>query len=149
LNYRSLTTKLLFVFLAGCVGLALYDFLPATNRANGDTISEVMGGLPPIPILLIVLLVGLLVGHFWWENPLWRKLEFQRIQQWFALAPQRCALCRLESYGYTEGFIDAGAPWPEHACGDALAKCTRLPHDGPCNGLPCDYVLEKLAEQTK
>jgi len=25
-----------------------------------------------------------------------------------------------------------------------VKKCTRPPHEGPCNGWPCDYVAEKL-----
>ena len=48
---------LLLVLLA----LLVYDLLPATNEAEGDTISEVLAGAP----LPAVLLAGYFLGHFW------------------------------------------------------------------------------------
>lgn len=57
-NLRNVTgVGLLVVFGA----LLVYDLLPATNDAEGDTISEVLAGAP----LPAVLIAGYLLGHFW------------------------------------------------------------------------------------
>ena len=57
-NYRNITGIGLFVLL---LGLLVYDILPATSDAEGDTISEVLADLPAAGILL----AGYFLGHFW------------------------------------------------------------------------------------
>lgn len=66
-NYKNITgIGLLVVF----IGLLLYDILPATNSAEGDTISEVLQNLPRVGILL----AGYFMGHFWPTDQILRFL---------------------------------------------------------------------------
>lgn len=57
-NLRNTTGIVLLVVLLLLLG---YDLLPAATEAEGDTISEVLNGLPAPGILL----AGYLLGHFW------------------------------------------------------------------------------------
>lgn len=56
-----------WVFLALIVAMFLYEFVAMSNRAPGDTISEIIwkvtANYPILPFL-----TGFLCGHFFWQR---------------------------------------------------------------------------------
>ena len=66
-------TIFLVIFVTTLIVWLGYELVAATNGRPGDTISEIVWGLvrsKPFAATLLVLAIGVLLGHlFWQQNP--------------------------------------------------------------------------------